>query len=131
MTYSMAVIYVGYLGPQFAHLATNLASASWQPEVIDTALQKECKAGRILGPFQTPLLPNFHTSGLGLVPKHDKGWRVIYHLSASALHSINNYIDPDAYSLTCCTIEDAYSIVNKLGPNALLSKIDLKDAFSQ
>jgi len=38
---------IGYLGPQFAYLATNLAFASRQPKVIDTALQKECEAGRI------------------------------------------------------------------------------------
>ena len=106
-----------------------MASASRQPEVIDTALLKECEAGRILGPFQTPPLPNFRASGLGLVPKHDGGWRVIYHLSAPAPHSINDYIDPDSYSLTYCTIDDAYSNINKLGPNALLSTIDLKDAF--
>ena len=120
---------IGYLGPQFAHLATNLAAASRQPKVIYAALLKECEAGRILGPFQTPPLPNFRSSGLGLVPKHDGGWRVIYYLSTPALHSINDYIDPDSYSLTYCTIDDAYSIINKLGPNALLSKINLKDAF--
>ena len=120
---------IGYLGPQFAHSANNLASASRQPEVIDAALQKECEAGRILGPFQSPPLPNFRSSGLGLVPKHDGGWRIIYHLSAPAPHSINDYIDPNSFSLTYCTIDDAYSIINRLGHNALLSKIDLKDAF--
>ena len=39
---------IGYLGPQFAHSANNLASRSQQLEVIDSALQKECEAGRIL-----------------------------------------------------------------------------------
>ena len=39
------------------------------------------------------------------------------------------YIDPDSYSLTYCTIDDTYSIINKCGSNALLSKIDLKDVF--
>ena len=120
---------IGYLGPQFAHSANDLASASRQPEVIDSALQKECEAGRILGPFQSPPLPNFRSSGLGLVPKHDGGWRIIYHLSAPAPHSINDYIDPNSFSLTYCTIDGAYNIINKLGHNALLSKIDLKDAF--
>ena len=91
---------IGYTGPQFAHLATNLPSAFQQPNVIDAALAKECKAGRILGPFQAPPLQNFRTSGLGLVPKHDGGWRVIYHLSAPAGHSINDYIDPLTYSLS-------------------------------
>ena len=120
---------ISYLGPQFAHLTTNLASTSRQPEVIDAALLKECEVGRILGPFQTSPLPNFRASGLGLVPKHDGGWRVIYHLSVPVPHSINDYMDPDSYSLTYRTIDDTYSIINKLGSNALLSKIDLKDAF--
>ena len=107
----------------------NLPSAFQQPSVIDATLQKECEAGRILGPFPTPPLPNFRTSGLGLVPKHDGGWRIIYHLSAPTTHNINDFIDPLMYSLSYCSIDDAYTIINKLGPGTLLSKIDLKDAF--
>ena len=120
---------IGYTGLQFAHLAKKLPSAFQQPSVIDATLQKECEAGRILGPFPTPPLPNFRTSGLGLVPKHDGGWRIIYHLSAPTTHSINYFIDPLMYSLSYCSIDDAYTIINKLGPGTLLSKIDLKDAF--
>ena len=120
---------IGYTGPQFAHLANNLTSAYQQPGVIDAILTRECEVGRILGPFQIPPLPNFRTSGLGVVPKHDGGWRIIYHLSAPAGYSINDYIDPALYSLSYCSIDDAYAIINKLGPGALLSKIDLKDAF--
>ena len=96
--------------------------------MIDATLQKECEAGRILGSFPPPL-PNFCTSGLGLVPKYDGGWRIIYHLSAPTTHSINNFIDSLMYSLSYCLIDDAYTIINKLGPETLLSKIDLKDAF--
>ena len=43
--------------------------------------------------------------------------------------SINDYIDSSLYSSSYCSIDDAYRIINKLGPGALLSKIDLKDAF--
>jgi len=50
---------LGYLRSQFAHLATNLASASQQPEVIYAALQKECEAGRILGRSRHLLYPIF------------------------------------------------------------------------
>ena len=50
--------------------------------ILDNALAQECNAGRTLGPFDNPPLPDFHCSGLGLVPKHDGGWRTIYHLSA-------------------------------------------------
>ena len=70
---------IDYNKPQFANLAKN---AYQQPEVIETVLKKECEAGQTLGPFSTLPLSNFRTSGLGLVPKHDGGWRVIYHLSA-------------------------------------------------
>ena len=120
---------IGYTGPQFAHLASNLPTAYQQPDVIDATLQREREAGRILGPFTSPPLPNFRTSGLSLVPKHDGGWRIIYHLSAPHGFSINDYIDSSLYSLSYCSIDDAYAIINKLGPGALLSKIDLKDAF--
>ena len=114
----------GYTGPQFARQANNLLSAHQQATVIDATLQKECEAGHILGPFQFPPLPNFRTSRLGLVPKHDGGWRIVYHLSAPAGHSIN-FIDPLTYSLSYCSINDAYTIISKLRPRALLSKINL------
>ena len=120
---------IGYNGPQFANSAKNLSSAYQQPEVIDATLQRECEAGRILGPFPTPPLSNFRTSGLGLVPKHDGGWRIIYHLSAPLGLSINDFIDPSMYSLSYCSVDDAYAFINQLGPGTLLSKIDLKDAF--
>ena len=120
---------IGYTGPQFTHLASNLESASQQPQVIDATLKDECAAGRILGPFDRPPLPNFRTSDLGLVPKHDGGWRVIYHLSAPHAQSVNDFIDPQVYSLSYCTIDNAYKILNELGPGALMSKIDLKNAF--
>ena len=119
----------GYAGPQFAHLARNLPTAYQKPDVIDATLQRECKAGRILGPFTSPPLPNFRSSGLGLIPKHDEGWRMIYHLFAPHDYSINDYIDSSLYALLYCSIDDVYRIINKLGSGALLSKIALKDAF--
>jgi len=33
------------------------------------------------------------------------------------------------YSLSYCSVDDVYAIINKLGLGTLLSKIDLKDAF--
>ena len=94
---------IGYTGPQFSCLANNLVSAYQQPEVIDNTLKKECEVGRILGPFESPPLPNFCTSGLGLVPKHDGGWRTIYHLSAPPNSTVNNFINPEDYSLSYCS----------------------------
>ena len=104
-------------------------SAYQHPTIIDATLEKKCQLGCILGPFQHPPLPNFRTSGLGLVPKHDGGWRIIYHLSAPPYTSINDFIDPNDYSLSYCTIDNPYDFINQMGPGTLLSKIDLQDTF--
>ena len=111
------------------HTAHNLQSVFSHPSVLDNALVVECSLNRILGSFDSPPLPNFRCSGLGLVPKHDGGWRTIYHLSAPLGNSINDFIDPTTYSLIYCTVDDAYAIVNLLSPGTLLSKIDLKNTF--
>ena len=82
---------IGYTGPQFAHCgSSNLPSSFQHPSTLDANINAECDKGRILGPFETPPLPNFRCSGLGLVPKHDGGWRAIYHLSALYGSSIND-----------------------------------------
>jgi len=49
--------------------------------------------------------------------------------SAPVGFSINDFIDPSMYSLSYCSVDDAYAFINQLGPGTLLSKIDLKDAF--
>ena len=120
---------IGYNGPELDRISSNRHSAYHQPIILDTAIANECQVGRILGPFTHPPLPHFRSSGLGLVPKHDSGWRTICHLSAPHNHSINDHIDPSLFSLTYCSIDDAYRIINSIGPGTLMSKIDLKNAF--
>ena len=68
---------IGYRRSQFAHVSNNLTSASQQPDILEASITTECQAGRIFGPFDTPPLPNFRCSGLGLVPKHDGGCRAV------------------------------------------------------
>ena len=118
-----------YTGPQFTDIAHNLQSAFAHPSIINDALAVECLNNRIIGPFDSLPLPNLRCSRLGIVPKHDGGWRTIYHLSAPLGYSINDFIDSSTYTLSYCTVDDAYAIVYQLGPGTLLSKIDLKDAF--
>ena len=43
--------------------------------------------------------------------------------------SINDFIDPNSYTLSHCLVDDAYTIIDDLSIGALLSKIDLKNAF--
>lgn len=94
-------------------------------------LCKECKAGRIAGPFAAPPLAGLRCSGLGVVPKKGGDWRVIYHLLAPFGHSINDHIDPNEFSLRYSSVDDAISICHKLGRGTLLAKIDLRNAFQQ
>ena len=51
---------------------------------------------------------------------------MIYHLSAPPGMSINDFIDPACFSLHYCSIDAAIKMVNTLGQNALMGKIDLK-----
>ena len=117
---------IGYEGPHFPHIARHLPSAHAHPDIITDALAKECLAGRLAGPYDTPPLP---CSGLGVVPKKDGGWRTICDLSSPAGSSINDFIDPTSFSLHYCTIDPAAAILNTLGPGALMGKMDLKNAF--
>ena len=121
------------LGLHYGHSFSNTNYIIFQTksllDKLDASPKEECEAECILGPFTDPPLPNFCTSGLGLVPKHDGGWCIIYHLSAPINDSINDFIDLEHYSLSYCTIDDTYNILNELGSGALMNKIDLKNAF--
>ena len=122
---------IGYDGPQFPLIAPNLPSAFLSLITIDEAIAKECSLSRLAGPFSHPPMANFQSSGIGLVPKKDGGWRLIHHLLAPSGSSINDYIDPSKFSLSYATIDDAIAILNSLGPGTLMAKIDLKSAFHQ
>ena len=122
---------VGYKGPQFSHTHPHLPSAHLMPQVIDESLRRECDAGRLAGPYTDKPLPNLRCSGLGVVPKRGGGYRIIYDLSSPHGRSVNDFIDPQAYSLSYCTVDDAIQIVTRLGRGCLMGKIDLKNAFRQ
>ena len=96
--------------------------------IIDATLAKECTAGRMAGQYSSPPLAHLRCSGLGVVTQKDGGWLVICHLSAPRGCSVNDYINPEHYSLSYCTIDDA--IINTLGPGTLMGKIDLKKRLS-
>ena len=96
---------IGYHGPHFTHIAPHLPSAYAHStvHVVGNAIAKECQANRMAGPYPYPPLPNPRCSGLGVVPKKDGSWRLIYHLSAPYGSSINDFISPECYSLSYCT----------------------------
>ena len=43
------------------------------PEVVREYIEKECVAGRLLGPLDPALFPEVHTSRFGVIPRSDPG----------------------------------------------------------
>lgn len=77
---------------------------------------------------ENPFL-RFISSPLGLVPKHDGGFRKIHHLSYSNGNSVNDYITEEASSLSHTSLHEIFNKVILASRHAVLIKRDIKDAF--
>jgi len=73
---------------------------------------------------RSPLYPP-----LGLVPKHDGGFRRIHNLSHPGKESVNDNICDDYSSLKYSIIDDVLQMVRIAGQHCFILKRDLKDAF--
>ena len=83
---------IGYFGPHTPALANNLPSALKHPAVVDEALCQDSDNNCIAGPYKHMPYPTLRCSGLGVVPKNNGSYRLIYHLSGPVGNSINDYI---------------------------------------
>ncbi len=68
-------------------------------------------------------------SPLGLIPKHDGGWRRIHDLSCPKGHSVNDFIPKEWGSLEYATFDEATEALLAQGQGAILVKKDLANAF--
>ena len=75
--------------------------------------------------FESPYV----CSPLGLVSKHDGGWRRIHDLSFPHGDSVNDGIPHEWGALEYTTYDDAVAALMAQGTGALFVKRDLKDAF--
>lgn len=119
---------IQYDGPRAgATESSNLSSARLHPEAVDTFFDKELKAGRIEGPFDSPPLPNLRIAPLGTVPKDETDFRVIVHYSFPEGGSINDH----TIKLECDlqSFDDAMRLVAGLPRGTRLIKMDVKSAF--
>ena len=100
-------------------------------DVVRDRIQTEVLAGRLYGPIPSQHLPGIHVSPLGLIPKahQTNKWRLIVDLSNPAGSSTNDGIDPTLCSLCYASVDDAVNIIQQLGRNTLLLKLDIKDAY--
>lgn len=71
----------------------------------------------------------FILSPLGLVSKHDGGFRRIHHLSHPRGHSVNDHIPDKAGELRYRRFQRVLEFILKAGRHCIIIKRDIKDAF--
>lgn len=119
---------IGYVGPHCFRIVANHASANEAPDVLTVDVNKQLQAGR-LTVLSAPLPNPYVCSSLGLVPKHDGGWRRIYDLFSPRNISVNDGIPRDRGALVYVAVDDAIAALIAQGCGAMLLKEDLADAF--
>ena len=119
-----------YTGPRVSVDCKNLKSAFEFPALIQDKINSEILAGRVAGPFYTPPIPALRVSPIGLVPKKSPGkYRLIHHLSYPYGFSVNDFIDPKLASVQYTSFDEAVFMLQDLGRNCKLFKMDLLHAF--
>lgn len=119
---------IGYQGPPLNHRNKNHFSALSAPDILTADLQKQLQHGRITK-VELDSESQFICSPLGLVPKHDGGWRRIHDLSFPYGDSVNDGIPQAWGALEYTTFDEAVDALLQQGHGAILVKRDLKDAF--
>lgn len=119
---------IGYRGLAIQHRNPNHQSARSAPEILTADLHKQLQHDR-LTQIDPQAEAQYVCSPLGLVPKHDDGWRRIHDLSFPQGQSVNNSIPYDWGSLKYAIYDDTVDTLLAIGPRAQFVKRDLKDAF--
>ena len=106
----------------------NMPSADAHPTVVQSYIDKERRAGHIIGPLGAP---NVRLNRIGVIPKgHTPGrWRLITDLSHPCDQSVNDGIDPALCSLTYVTVDTVARTVQALGTGTLMAKVDIESAY--
>ena len=108
----------------------NHQSALQASTLVNEKINHEIHLGRIAGPFDEPPFFNFHSSPLGLVPKHDPGkFRLIHDLSFPKGDSINSYTSREFTTVKYDTLDRVVELVRSCGRNCLIAKADIQEAF--
>ena len=90
---------------------------------------KAVSRGHTAGPFSSPPVPTLQCSPPGLVAKNDGSWSIIMDLSSPRGSSTNDFISKEDYTLHYATFDQALALVFSFGNGALMTKLELKQAF--
>ena len=116
---------IGYSGPSHRLILNKSHPSALQaPEILLRDLEKQRLHDRITQVIGQPIAP-FISSPLGLVPKHDGGWRRIHDLSFPPGASVNDGIQKEHGALEYATFDDAMAAVLHQGRGAQMAKKDL------
>lgn len=112
----------------------NLYSARNDALAVQNLIETECREGFLYGPFDKPPFINYRVSPLGIaVGKYSGKKRLIVDLSSPhedpSNVSVNELIDKDLCTLSYVKIDDAIKAICRCGKGALLSKMDIANAF--
>ena len=96
------------------------------PHIVQNKIDKEILEGRVTGPFpERPI-----DTSIGLVPKKTPGeYRLIHHFSYPHGFPVNDFIDPQLASVQYTSFDEAVFMMQDIGPNCKLFKMDLINAF--
>lgn len=118
-----------YTGPRKHIMSKNLVSATELKEETWKKIRSEINLGRILGPFEKLPIPTLRISPIGLVPKTDGGYRLIFHLSHPEGNSVNAHIDEGLCTVNYSSLDSILEKIYNLGKGALLARMDIRSAF--
>ena len=120
--------------PAHSFECRDLQSANRYPESTSELIEMELNKGYIIGPYDTIPYSQYRINPVRIaVGKYSGKKRLIVDMSAphdNDTHpSLNELINKEESSLSYVTIDDAIKIIKKLRKGALMSKVDLMDAF--
>ena len=107
----------------------NLQSANNHAALVTQAFQKELDRAHIAGPFEKPPIPNLHCSPIGARLKPDGAARLILDLSQPNNNAVSEGISKEDHSVQYSSFDDATNSIKDAGHHALLSKLDIANAF--
>lgn len=133
INYAKHGVPLGYIGTRESRCYDSWPSAYKYIDVVYESIQRDVQLGRKMGPYSHPpdFMRNYRASPLGAFPKkHSKNkFRIIHDLSWPPGQAVNDCIPAEDGKVKYICLDDITKIVKRMGPNTLLSKLDLKDAF--
>ena len=108
----------------------NTPSAQEHRVVVDQYIRAQLEKGYMAGPFSHSECAQVITSSVAVVPKKTAGkWRVIVDMSRPRGASVNDNIRRELTHIAFSSVEDAAHLMHYLGPNTLLAKMDISEAY--